>query len=505
MRILIDTNIFINREENIIISSNLQKLLEILNHLNHQLIIHPLSIKEISKDSDEKRRAINLSKISTYLQLENPPKLDQRSPLFKSVKLNQSSVGKNEVDMNLLYCIMRNSAHLLLTEDKRMLNKAKKLGISDKVVNISDALKKFDKPTNPHTIKLSTSPAIQEVPVHNLDLDDPFFDSLKEDYPEFVHWWKKISMAGRKAWVYFKNKKLGAILIYKIENESIHSTPPLPKKKRIKICTLKVTQRGKRIGELLIKLTISFAVKCNINEIYLTHFTKANDPLLTLISEYGFHLISKKEKNEEIFIKKLIPDEKCETPLEVLNHFYPSFYDGEKVRKFLVPIQPDFHDRLFTDYDKRQPKLYEFMEELIVEGNTIKKAYICHANTRKIHPGDVLVFYRSIDRQMLTSLGVVDKVFNDVLDPDKVQKEVKNRTVYQRREIEKMVQKPTKIILFYHTFHFPNKIKINTLLSENIINGYPQSIQEITDENYQRIIELSGLDKKYFIKELKIM
>jgi len=505
MRILIDTNIFINREENIVISSNLQKLLVTINQLNHQLIIHPLSIKEISEDNDQKRKEINLSKISTYIKLEYPPKLELNSSFFNDIEKNQLNIEKNKVDNNLIYCIFRNTAHLLITEDKGMIKKAKKLGISDRVMNVSNALNHFNKTINPHLIKLPTSPAIKQVPVHNLDLNDPFFDSLKQDYPGFEQWWEKISKQGRKAWVYFKNKKLRAILIYNIENENILSDPPLPKKKRIKICTLKVTQRGKRIGELLIKLTVAFAVKSNIQEIYLTHFAKGNDPLLKLIEEYGFFLAAKKKDNEEIFIKNLIPNKKCKSPLEVLNNFYPSFYDGKEVRKFLVPIQPDFHDRLFTDYDKRQPKLYEFMEELIVEGNTIKKAYICHSNTKKIHPGDIVIFYRSIDKKMLTSIGVVDKIFNDVLDPEKVQKEVKNRTVYKTKEIVEMVKKPTKILQFYHNFHFPNAIKINTLIKEKILNGYPQQIQEINEDNYRKIIELSGIDEKYCVRELEII
>jgi len=386
-----------------------------------------------------------------------------------------------------------------------MINKATRLEVKDRVLSISDALEHFSKMPIPHKIKLTTTPAIKEVPVHNLNLDDPFFDSLKKDYGEreFTKWWNKISKEGRKAWVYHIDKGLGAILIYKTECESIPSTPPLPKKDRVKICTLKVTHTGFKIGELLIKLSISYAIKSKNHEIYLTHYTKERGHLHKLILEYGFQSVSKKIDGEEIFLKKLIPDLVCKSPLELQKKFYPSFYDGRYVKKFIVPIQPDFHDRLFTDYDKRQPKLYEFDGELIVPGNAIKKAYICHSNTKKINPGDILLFYRSQDKQMLTSIGVVEKIFNDIVDPDEIQQLVGNRTVYSRKEIKEMAKKPTKIILLYFNFHLPKSIPLIELQRSNIITGYLQSIREITHDNYLKIIELSRFDKRFCINNLK--
>ena len=437
--------------------------------------------------------------------MEQPPVLTNNSSFFSRLHVSDYKKEKDKVDNNLLFCVDKKAVHVLITEDKKMIAKAKKLGISDKVLNIKDTLNKFKKIPIPHKIMLTTTPAIREVPVFSLNLDEPFFDSLKKDYgeKEFVQWWERISQEGRKAWVYNTEKGLGAILIYKYENESIPSTPPLPKKERIKICTLKVEHMGYKIGELLIKLTISYAVKSNVDEIYLTHYVGEKGRLKKLIEEYGFYRVAKKIDDEDIFIKNIIPNALCGLPIEVQKRFYPSFYDGGQVRKFIVPIKPDFHDRLFTDYDKRQPKLYEFAGELIVEGNTIKKAYICHSNTKKIQTGDLLLFYRSIDKHKMTSIGVVEKVINDVMDPDRIEKEVRKRTVYKRKEIEDMAQRPTKIILFYHNFHLPKTIDLETMLREKIIKGYPQSIQEITHDNYLKIIELSRFDKRFCIKNLK--
>jgi hypothetical protein len=506
MRILIDTNVIINREEDKIISSELQELLEIISQLNYQLLVHPLSVAEIADDEDGRRKEINLSKIGTYPKLEQPPVLLSGSNFFSILGITEIDHEKNRVDNNLLYCVYKDAVHLLITDDKKIVNKAKKLGVADKVFNVHDALIYFRTIPIPHKIILTTSPAIKETPVYNIDLTDPFFDDLKNDYGghDFVDWWKRISKQGRKAWVYHTEKGIGAILIYKTEDEIIQATPPLPKKNRVKICTLKVSHTGFKIGELLIKLSISFAIRNQLDEIFLTHYQKENDRLTDLIQQYGFFKVAKKIDGEDVWIKKLIPDDECTSPLDVQRRFYPSFYDGDGVKKFIVPIWPKFHDRLFTDYDKRQPKLEEFFGELIVEGNTIKKAYLTHSRIKRIDVGDLLIFYRSLDRHMLTSIGVVESILNDSKDPDLIQKEATKRTVYSREEIESMAQKPTKVILFYHNFHFPNTLNLDTLRRHKILKAQPQSIQEIDHETYLKIREISGLNKRFCVGTLKI-
>ena len=67
MRILIDTNIFIYRENDHILPNDLQILLNVLNQLEIKLLIHPDSIKEIMRDLNEERKNIALSKLNTYL------------------------------------------------------------------------------------------------------------------------------------------------------------------------------------------------------------------------------------------------------------------------------------------------------------------------------------------------------------------------------------------------------------------------------------------------------
>jgi len=494
MRILIDTNIFIYRENYHVIPSNLQSLLKTLNDLIVQILVHPLSVHEIEKDRNHERRKISLSKIKTYPLLDNPPSFKNNQQFLTFV--GQTNNAHERVDNNLLYCVYKNAVDFLLTEDRAIHRKSERVGISDRVFDIDEALEYFKRQLSVE--KVPKPPALKYVPVHNLDLNDPIFTSLKVEYPEFIDWWGKISREGRKAWVYFKGDRLGAILIYKIEDEAIASNPPLPKKRRLKISTFKVTYTGYKIGELFIKISITFAITNNIDELYLTHFTKPEDSLVVLVENFGFYKVAEKN-GEDIFIKKIVPDEKTKDPIEIYRKFYPSFYDGKRIKKFIIPIRPEYHNKLFTDYQPRQPTLFEFGGELIIEGNTIKKAYLSHSRIRKMSEGDILLFYRSVDERRITSLGVIEKVYHNIKSPDEIIRYVGKRSVYNKKETEEIAKNPTKVILFKQHFHFRNPLALDYLRTNDILTGAPQSIVRISHEKYLLIKQGGGIDERFTI------
>ena len=58
MRVLIDTNIFIYREDDRVISENLQKLLAIMQKFGVSILIHPQSIEDLQEDTNKKRQEI---------------------------------------------------------------------------------------------------------------------------------------------------------------------------------------------------------------------------------------------------------------------------------------------------------------------------------------------------------------------------------------------------------------------------------------------------------------
>lgn len=501
MRILIDTNIFIYRENDHILPENLQVLLKVLNQLEIKLLIHPYSIKEIMGDLNEERKNIALSKLKTYPTLESPP--DQnRDTVFYNV-VGQPSKINDDVDNAILYAVYKDAVDFLITEDKGIHKKAIRLNIKDRVLSLEEALSIFINDINSEGLR--RPPALNCDSVYNLNVNDPFFNSLKEEYgeSEFEDWFIRISREGRKCWIYSeKADMIGALLIYKVENEPIDSIPSFPAKKRLKLSTFKVKYVGHKIGELFIKLAVGYCIRNNIDEMYLTHFTKSDDYLVDLITEYGFYKAAIKSNGEDIYMKELLVNkEESESmhPVEISKRFYPSFYDGVEVNKFVVPIEPEFHDRLFTENIRRQTKLNEFDGDFIIEGNTILKAYLCHSNIKRIIPGDILLFYRSKDIQAITSLGIVEKVFQNRQSKDEIIKYVGKRTVYTIDEIADIAQNSTLVILFTWHFHLAKQLNLSKLKELGILKSAPQSITQRSHQQYLLIKSNGGINERFTV------
>ena len=101
MRILIDTNIFIGRENDHVLSDELQVLLKILNSKQIEILIHPKSIEEIKRDSNISRKNIALSKLNTYSILEHSPNKNKDGDFLSAVGI--PSKINDEVDNAILY------------------------------------------------------------------------------------------------------------------------------------------------------------------------------------------------------------------------------------------------------------------------------------------------------------------------------------------------------------------------------------------------------------------
>ena len=298
MNVLIDTNIFIYREDYRVVPSSLSSLLRLFEENSVKILVHPMSREDLKRDPNVTREEISSSKFSTYPELVSPPVSHEDSGFIRIVGTPRTT--REIVDNELLYAICKDAVDFLITNDAEISRKAEKVGLGDRVFNVEEGLE-FFKAQFVHYISAPT-PAVRLVPIYNLSLSDPILDSLKADYPEFEIWWKKISREGRKAWISQKpDKSLGALLILKEENEPIDSMPPLEKRTRLKISTLIVKHMGQKIGELFLKLAINHAIENNIDEVYLTHYIKPNDELVSLLDQYGFTKAARKIMGKMFF------------------------------------------------------------------------------------------------------------------------------------------------------------------------------------------------------------
>src|SRR5690606_31139637 len=102
------------------------------------------------------------------------------------------------VDNELLFQIYDNRIDLLITEDKKMLQKANLLSIRSKVLTIDEYLLMY-RNAHPELVKYKNL-GIQEKFFSEINLKDAFFDFFKENYSGFEDWYKKKATKQEKAY-----------------------------------------------------------------------------------------------------------------------------------------------------------------------------------------------------------------------------------------------------------------------------------------------------------------
>lgn len=99
----------------------------------------------------------------------------------------------------------------------------------------------------------------------DLDLSDPFFDSLKSDYREFPDWFER--KHDNEAWVLREGQGILAFLYLKEETGSLDDVePPRAAATRLKAGTMKVEAQGTRLGERFLRLMFDQALERQVEE-----------------------------------------------------------------------------------------------------------------------------------------------------------------------------------------------------------------------------------------------
>ncbi len=483
MNILLDTNIIIPLEDTSrILDSSFAELRRLATEQQHCLYVHPMQLADINRDKNQERKKIVLSRFKQYSKIDNPPVLSEDERM--ELGLAQSN-DNDKVDNNLLFALSRGAIHVLVTNDEGIHKKASKIGVQEKVYRLEqilDSLKHFS--NQPITQSYT---GVKERHMYEIDKGQSFFDSIRQTYVGFDSWYQKCAGQQRKCWSIEDDKgKLVAICIYKIEEEIKLDNGNSVKGKILKLCTFKVdvSARGKKLGERLLYIAFDYCVKNNIDWVYLHTYGEEQKTLVGLCEEYGFYRLGK-YKQDDVYIKPMKLRYDHLGSLESLIRYYPFFEDNDSVQKFIIPIQPKYHEDLFPDVSSMKNSLFESDQNLFTsQGNTIKKAYLCHSHIKLIKKGDVVLFYRSHDRKSIQCMGIVEEVFFSD-DIDDVFPRIAKRTVYSKSQLTEILNQKTLVILFrYITLN--QEVPLNELSSIGI-NGNIQSIRRISNEQYRAI------------------
>lgn len=480
MRFLLDTNILIPLHDSLaVLTPNLANFVRLASVGHHQLLHHPASVQDIQRDRNEERRNRTLQRLKQYTRLPDAARCPW-TPAGASVN--------DECDNEILYAIERDAAHVLVTEDQKLLAKARARNLDDRVYTIQTA--------EDLLARLHDTPAPKLLNIEDVELNTftdqltgPFFDSLRANY-NFDAWFREKARDGRRAWVYRANGgTVAALCIYAIQqNEVVNDVGDRLNGKALKLCTFKVDEqvRGRKIGELLLKAAFLYATSAQCEHIFIHANPLVQQPLIDLLLDFGFAQQGA-YGNDLAFVKQhpVNPPASLAPPVEFLRRFFPHYRSDNAIQKFIVPIQPQFHNIIFPDYPGNGETSCSGQQAHL--GNAIKLAYLSHAPSNQVQPGDVVLFYRSRDTKAITSLGVVERVLAS-RDVDEIVKAVRRRTVYSQEQIEEMAERTIKVMLFRHIQHFDTPISYQTLLKLRIVYGPIQSITRIDDESFSRIV-----------------
>jgi hypothetical protein len=442
-------------------------------------MIHPASLEDIDRDRDERRRSIYESKFGKYPVLDDAGSISE--DLVRSV--GKPTRPQDLVDNRLLYALLKNAVHFLVTEDLGIHRKARRLGLSERTLLISDAAsflrRQYEKYVPEHL-------TIKHFEIHNLNLKAAFFDSLRSDYEGFNDWFAEKSLTGRMCWSWVDGSgDTKALLIYAEKQKRILRETP---EKVLKICTFKIddSAKGLKVGELLLRICFEYCVENAVATAYLTIFEK-HIGLRLILEDLGFETIAVTSSGELVYAK----DFKAPKSLEKINafdfckRFYPRYYDGIETNKFVVPILPHFQARLLGDARREQKMIDEF-GNLVIEQNTIKKAYICRSRTKMVKPGDVLLFYRSRQNQGITGVGVVESVLRGLEPLYALTSFVGPRSVYSRKELADLANGNVLAILFRYV-GASEFIPWKRLYDQGVLKGRPQTVVRINEDAYARL------------------
>nr|WP_281720036.1 GNAT family N-acetyltransferase [Nitrosomonas nitrosa] len=486
LRFLVDTNIIVPLEDaHRALESHLANFIRLAGAGGHQLVYHPATVRDVERDADPVRRSATLARLAQFTALDHAIP----SPW------NTAATSVNDAcDNDILYALECDAAHALITEDRGLHRQARERGIEKRVHTIQAAEEWLRRLHEPRQVRL---PNIEDLPLHclTLQLRDPFFDSLRNGYKQFDTWFRDKARTNRRAWVHRPDgRSVGALCIYAIQaDEVINDEQERLSGTALKLCTFKVGEslRGRKIGELFLKAAFRFASQNECQHVFIHAHPEKQAFLISMLEDFGFHGRGH-YRGDAVLVKAHPTSPPGGGDLDAFQFsrdYYPHFRYDPTIRKFLVPIQPRYHEILFPDYSRRQGQLFD--EDAHV-GNAIKLAYVCRANLRSIRSGDLIAFYRTEDMRAVTSIGVVERS-ERTDDAARIMSLISRRTVYGIEAIRKMADRPMMVMLFRLARHLDKAVPRDTLTRLGIAQGTIQSIRQINDKGFQQVVHESNV------------
>lgn len=340
----------------------------------------------------------------------------------------------------------------------------------------------------------------------SINLEDSFFDSLKEDYPGFIDWFSRKSRAGDDAFVQYNDDgNLLGFLYLKDESEEIDEniTPLMESKRRLKVGTFKIEAHNTRLGEKFIKKIMDRAIYEGFEEAYVTIFPK-HERLIEILRKYGFEDYGTKDE-EKVLVKSF-----SKYTGDML-YDYPLIHPKHK-RKFLLSIYPKFHTPLFSDSIlKNEARNSEDLVKDVSFSNSIHKIYICFMpKTANLRKGDILAIYRTNDgmgfaryRSVITSICQVEEVKTkgDFSSIDDYLKYCSSYSIFTKDDLRIWYRKENLVVIkMTYNIALAKRITREMLLDEaGISPTLYWGFFQLTDNQFDYILKKANVNENFII------
>lgn len=347
--------------------------------------------------------------------------------------------------------------------------------------------------------------SFKEVAFADLDVRDPFFDSLRADYLGFDAWFSRKAGAGEIALAVVSEQGIDAFVYLKDEADEPISLvgAELPAEPRLKIGTLKIADhvQGTRLGEGAVGLALWNWRDRGQNQVYVTVYPR-HAVLRGVLEKFGFTVAGTKEDGELVMVKdrRQLSYADAYASFPFLN---PTFAECN-----MLPIFDTWHDKLFP-YSELVGVADDGLN--IAAGNGVGKIYLAFPSSQiAAQAGNPILIYRvhtgsgqKTYKSAVTSFGVVANVSEykrggkALRSLDELNAQVRNKSVFTAEEIESWYREKGNLVvievLYLGYFGPGNNVNHRTLQDAGLFDGYPYNFR-YTPEEFRQVLQLGRFD-----------
>lgn len=427
--------------------------------LKGMFLLPPINKDNFSEDmrNDIISYANRLSNENTYLFWKER-QTEERKLLLQICRHSQlSQFNRQKVDN-------------IISNDPMLLVLSYKQGLATRIYSTENFMERIhiDHPeySLPRELK------IKEIMFGDIDVNQIFFDSYREEYEEFDEWFAKKSKEMATAYIATIDGKVKAFLALKVEKEDENYndiTPLMPPNRRLKICSFKVGVCGYRLSERFMMIVFKEAMEQRCNEIYVTIFDtyeNRRNLMFLLCNRWGFVNYGKNTRGEQVLTRKFV---------KFVTNKYRQCYPFARRPQYLIILS------------LLSKEILEF------QGGYIRQMLVLFEQSEEFNRGSIM-FIRNSHTGKLIFSAVVEDVIREISDEQKFVDSCKKRSIYTEKRLREIWNKNNKRPYLVKILHQCDFCEEDAILFQKRLQSLPMSdLLVLSQETFNDIIK----DTKY--------